>query len=415
MHRYGWVLLSLFLAGGLVSRAQTFRQRAEISAVTTPGYYRILLPPAVVGALNEALTDVRLYDSRQREVPYLLSRQLPRQQTQLRPLPAVSQTVTPRSTTTWVVRNAAKSRITALGVTIRNTNVTKQARLSGSNDTRLWYAIEADYRLEPTRSDTTTSAVKVLDFPLSDYEYYRLEINDSLTAPLNILSVGIFSSNQEAGTYREIRGLTFVQHDSSALRKTFLHITLPDTARLDKLRLLVQSPGPYRRSAEVMVGRQRRGRRGPVTPVFETIRTFELSAAGDQTVYLSGLRARKVYVVVDNQDSPPLTIRGVQAYQADVYLIARLDAGTPYHLRFGNPSVRPPVYDLVYFRDSLPARLPIVTVTGVRSEKPTGTPDTASFFRQPWILWPALSLVLLLLGLLSYRMLTEMNGSRENA
>ena len=63
----------------------------------------------------------------------------------------VSKTMTPRGTTTLVLRNAAKSRINSLGLVIKNTNVTKTARLSGSNDAKTWYGIVDDFVLEPVQ------------------------------------------------------------------------------------------------------------------------------------------------------------------------------------------------------------------------------------------------------------------------
>ncbi|GAA4454179.1 hypothetical protein GCM10023189_20330 [Nibrella saemangeumensis] len=407
MQKYVWVTLIFLLAGWSVSWGQSFRMEARVQPVTQSGYYRILLPPAVVGALNHTLTNIRLYDAKKREVPYLLTHQLPRQQTQLKPLPVISRIAIPGGTTTLVVRNAARNPISALGLTIKNSNVTKQAQLSGSNDTRVWYAIEDDYRLTPARSDSTTSAVKTLDFPLSDYEYYRLAINDSLTAPLNILNAGLFTSRQETGTYSALSGGAVFQRDSSRQKRSYVRLSLPDTVRVDKLTLVVQSPGPYRRSAAVAVLRpQRRVHRRP-EPVFETVRTFELSSTGDQTVHLSGVRAKDLYVVIDNQDSSPLLISAVKAYQADVYLIARLVAGTSYQLRFGNPTLAAPVYDLAYFKDSIPGNLPVVKLADV-STQAAGRVDNPSFFSRPWLLWLALGLVLVLLSFLSYRMLTEM-------
>ena len=389
------------------SYAQSFRFQAEVGEVAQTAYYRILLPPTVVGHLNANLTDMRLYDAQQKEIPYLLIRQSLTHKTQFTPYEIVRKTMTPHGATTLVLRNAVKSRINSLGLVIKNNNVPKTARLSGSNDAKTWYGIDDNFVLEPIHNRETTSEVRLLNFPLSDYEYYQLAINDSVTAPLNILSVGYYAMTAQQGTYSAIPGLTFNQRDS--LRHSMLHLAFTDVVQVDKLTISVQSPAQYRRRAELCQLKTRKSRRGRWVQFYEPLRVFELSSTGDQTVYLPGLKASDLYLFIDNEDNPPLVMSSIKAYQADVYLLAELAKDKTCQLRFGNARVPAPTYDLVYFKDRIPGNLPIVRVSNLKATGPGQTTSLAStWFRNPWIIWPALGLVLGLLGFMSFRMLGEM-------
>ena len=130
-------LTCLILSGLLITsvgRAQSFRYRAAVDAVQQPGLQRILLPPGVVGHLNADLTDIRLYDAQQREIPYRLIRQQPTQTAPFVDYEITSRQSRPNVATTLVIRNRAKSRINSLDILLKNTNVGKKARISGSSD-----------------------------------------------------------------------------------------------------------------------------------------------------------------------------------------------------------------------------------------------------------------------------------------
>ena len=406
-------LTYLFLSGLLITSAcwaQSFRFQTTVDAVGQSGFHQILLPPSVVGHLNANLTDIRLYDSQQREVPYRLVRQQPTQTAPFVDYEIVSKQSRPNVGTTLIVRNRAKSRINSLGIVIRNTNVRRKARLSGSSDAQNWYAIDDAVWLEPTQTDESTTETKRIYFPLSDYEYYRLEVNDSLSAPLNMLRVGRYAPVTSAGAYSAIPDLTIAQRDSSD-KRTYVHLTRTDKARFDRLVLTVESAAPFRRRAEIGQFRTRNRKRGRTERRLEVMRSFELSTADSNLVDLPGLIANDLYVIIANGDNTPLIVRDVRAYQLTTYLLANLTAGSSYQLRFSASDVAAPAYDLTPFRANLPNRPPIIGV-GVVTDNQTATTKTTSFFTDSRIIWPALGFVLLLMEFLSYQMLREMGQSR---
>lgn len=402
-------LLTIFLLIASASQGQSFRFRADVEPIQQSGFHRILLPPSVVGHLNLNLTDIRLYDNRQREIPYRLIRQQPTQTAPFVDYEIVSRQSRPNVVTTLVVRNRAKNRINSLEVVIKNTNVGKKARLSGSSDGQTWYAIDDAIRLEPTTDNPNTTETKRLHFPRSDYEYYRLDVNDSLSTPLNIRRVGYAAQMASAGAYSAIPDLSFTQRDSSN-KDTYLHLTRPENARFDKLAFTIHSSAPFRRRAELGQFRTRKLKRSRVEHWFEAVRSIELTSTDSNVVYLPGLKTKDLYVVIANDDNPPLVIRDVRAYQLTTYLLANLTDGSTYQLRFSADDVAAPVYDLTPFNATRPANLPIINVGDLHTLTPDNS-QTASLFTDRRIIWPALGLVLLVLGLLSYRMLREMGKS----
>ncbi|WP_421826310.1 hypothetical protein [Larkinella sp.] len=402
-------LTTVFILTCGIGRTQSFDFRAGIPPVTQPGYYRILLPPVVVGRLNTAKTDIRLYDDKNREIPYLLTQQQPGEQVQFREYELVRKTTTSVSTQ-LVLRNGTKTPINSLSLILKNTNLRKKARLSGSNDGKTWYGIEDNYWLEPVSNSRATSEAKILGFPLSDYEYYQLEINDSLSAPLNILEVGYYTTTAEAGSYSDIPGISFSQHDSTD-HKSYVHITFPTPSRPDKLIISVQSPDHYRRSAELGQFRIQKKKRNRRHRFFETLRSFELNSMDSlHTVLLPNQPTSDLFLIIENQNNVPLTLGSIKARQVTTEMLAELKPGKSYHLAFGNPAVGAPNYDLVYFKTKIPPNPPVIQAHQPESVRASSSSSPSFFTANPWLIWLAIGLVVVLLSYFSYQMVTDMKN-----
>ncbi len=165
--------------------AQTFLYEAKLDTVPADGFYKISLNPLIMGKLKPNLSDIRLYEGSSQEIPYILQQEEPVQYKKLfKEYEIVSKISQPKSGTSLILRNAGRSKINNISLEIQNTNATKKAQLSGSNDARHWYTIDDGFVLQPVKSKSATSEVKSLEFPLSEYEYYKLDIDDSLSAPM---------------------------------------------------------------------------------------------------------------------------------------------------------------------------------------------------------------------------------------
>lgn len=404
-------LLAVGLLMATCGQAQSFKMQASVGPVGSPGAYRISLPPNVVGRLNTDLTDIRLFDDKQREVPYQLTRRQPDQSAKQVDLEIVSRTSLPGKTTTLVLRNRQRSRLRAIKLTLKNTDSRKLGQLSGSTDAQTWYALRDAIPLDPAPATTQTTAGLHLEIPTSDYEYYRLVVGDSLSDPLNMLRASYDATTVSPGTYTAIDRLSFTQRDSND-HQTYLRITRSNPARFDRVQLEVSTTGPFSRNAIIGQYRTRKRRRNRTERYFEIIGEFRLSSTDSNLVYLpGGLIASELYVIIDNQDSPPLPVRAVRGFQTTTYLTANLAAGTEYQLRFSANNVTPPAYDLAAFKE-LPPNPAVLGVTNIRPVSAV-VGDAWGLAAQPWLIWVGLGLVLALLGYFSVRMLREMGGQKE--
>ncbi len=397
--------------------AQSFDYKAQVGPVATSGYHRIELPPDVVGRLNDGLGDLRLYDARKREVPYLLSRNTGVDATAFAAFELLKKTSVPSVSTTIVVKRPNKQPIQAIGVEMKNTNVGKKAALSGSNDGNTWYAIDDAVWLGRNDNSTTTTTRQTISFPLSDYTYFQLTVNDSTSAPLNILRIGSYGQRSALARYTPIPGLRFTRRDSSD-QYTYLMLDRPSPARLDQLTIHVSSPAQFRRQVAVghnfteRIVRKRRNR--PIfRQSFDQLLTFTLSSAGDTAIQLPGVLTDKLWLRIANGDNPPLQIQSLEAAQITTYLTAKLQAGASYQLQFGNRTTAAPVYDLAYFKNQLPRTLPMAPIGNIAAMNESIIRDVPA--RNNYLVWGATVAVLALLGAMTYRLMRETADQQRNA
>ena len=401
----------LFLLFAAPVFAQSFDYKANVKPAHSSGYQRIALSSEIVGRLNDQLGDLRLYDARRREVPYLLVRQTGTDGTVFSPFTVVNKT-SRKGVSTVVLKRPDGRLIRSMSVVRKNTAVQKAASLSGSPDGINWYALVSYVTLGGNSSDTSAEYTETISFPLTDYPYLRLQMADSTSAPLNLIRVGTYAEMPSvAAQYTPISGLRFTQRDSSD-HHTYLFIDRPVPARIDRLSIRVSSPALFRRRAEfgqvftqTITGKRRQKR---LEHSFNPEINFMLSSTGDTTLPLPNVLTEKLCIRIANADDPSLHISAIHADQISTYLVANLQKNSTYTLRFGDRSTTPPVYDLSYFKDKIPATLPIATV-GPVVDKYTPSPGQAPEI-SAYALWAGITFVLLLLVYMSYQMLGKLRS-----
>ncbi|MFC5271653.1 hypothetical protein [Adhaeribacter terreus] len=406
-----WMLLSL----KTLCFGQEKLYKAPLPAVSENGFYRINLRPEIVRFTNADFSDLRIHDNKNHELPYLLERTATEKTTRyFREYPIVGKNNIPKINTTLVIQNPRKSKINNLALVIKNTNVSKNASLSGSADAQNWYALEDDYLLQSVSNSEATSEVKVLHFPLSDYEFYKLEINDSASAPLNILTAGFYDFNAENGQYEIIPELSLKRTDSANIKKTFLWFSAEMPVLIDKLDFKIDSATFYLRNATVFVRKTVNDRRNKKLESWVPVQSFQLRSDGKNAFQFTGFRAKEFYVEIENADNPPLNIAAVNAFQLKTYLIAELKKNREYALYFSDAKAVLPTYDLPFFKDKLPGNLPVLEPLAVIKNAMPEAPKSAvnRFFQHEILIWIALLVVIAFLGYMTYKMLKETSDPR---
>jgi hypothetical protein len=408
------LLLFAGLAGILNAQAQTYNWQASVATPQHQGYHRIQLSREVTGALKADFSDVRIVDASGKEVPYLLRTEQPVQYKQLfRSYDILSYTHQKNCCSELVIANPGKRKLNNISLLVSNADARKQVKLSGSDNQQDWYVLKEQDILYAINNQNSTAEVKLLNFPLSDYRYFRLQLNDSSSAPLNILKAGYYDTYTETGKYTAIPVQQVTRKDSAAAKSTYIHLRFAQPVYPDRLELTITAPQLYYRHGYIQLGtskpeRRRRSRRRK--PQEQQTVNFVLSSNAPAIVELPRRKIQELTIVIQNADNQPLNINAIKPLQLNHYLVADLSPEQSYTLKVGNTDAKIPDYELAYFQDSIPADLPLLQTSGLKQlQHPAEHKSNGSNF----IIWAAIGLVVVGLGYMTVRLLNDMDKEKQ--
>jgi hypothetical protein len=349
------------LLSGLLTYAQP-QWSAPLGPVERDGYYTIVLSPEVVGRSREDLSDLRLLDSTGKEVAYLVEREPPMyERSWMRSYKLLRNERVNRTT---IIEMEADSLATVdeLLVRVRNARVSKRARITGSDDRADWYMIQ-DECFAVGDGDGATSVLRFVDLPLSDYRYYRIMLDDSLSAPVQVLDLGHSARARSEGRYTTIDGLSFTRTEDRSTTRIALHGGSPFSA--DRIVFDIRSDVPFHRQARFARHASyttRENRRDVVRTSEYPLGDFTLTRTSRGKVQGPSVIVDTLFVLIDNGNDRPLGITGVRAYQLEERIIAKLSAGMRYTIATADPKANAPRYDIEQFRDSLPSSAGVLNI-----------------------------------------------------
>ncbi len=427
------------------ANAQVFHWESPVDSVAKDGYYRILLQPDVTSKLQTGFSDVRIYDRDSVETPYLIYKDEATQ--------GVDRFVTYQIVdkhyengccSYLTVKNSLGNPIDHIVLEVNNADAKREMTLTGSYDGDNFFALKDEFTV--TSFDTyekgarkTTSLLR-FDFPLTDYKYFRFNFDDwnwwwfdydRYHHPIFVVRAGYTEPTFIPEECLEIPRPILSQTDSIKKKQSVIRISFVDSEYVDHLRFSISTSnkaGDFYRAAslyEIVETTEK----GIVKNEERYISSTILSSMNANEFNLGRMRVKNLVLKINNDDDRPLVIDTVRAFQVKHYLVAQLEKGNRYCIRFGNDSIPPPVYDLKYFKDKIPAH-PEIIKSGMRkdisekritaaqrkkSESPSGATHFGdSLFNDKRIIWGAIGLVMLLLGMMTMRMLKEMKGKEKN-
>ncbi len=376
------------LCAALLLHAQP-QWSAPIAPVERDGYYSILLSPEVVGRSREDLADLRLLDAAGKEVAYLIEREpAVYEHTWMRSYKLLRNERVKRSTVIEMETDSTGT-VDELLVRVRNARVSKHARITGSDDRTDWYMIQDD-RLAVGEGDGATSVLRFVDLPLSDYRYYRIVLDDSLSAPVQVLDLGHSARVRSEGRYTPIQGLSFTRREDRSSTRIALFAQSPFSA--ERLVFDIRSEVPFRRAAHFSKRTSyttRERKRDVVRTTEEPLGDFTLTRTSRGRVAAPGAITDTLFITIENGNDRPLDITGIHAFQLEQRMVAKLEAGVPYTMTTADPKATMPRYDIAHFRDSLPETLGTLVVPAMSARPVTPKADQDPGPSMNWV-WAAI-------------------------
>lgn len=389
------LLFTSFVLLSVLTVVAQARYHSRLAEVPAGGFYQIDLPLSVRGAAQTNLSDLRILSPTGEQVPYLVRthRHLSGRQEFI---PCPIHRIQPEHPGTRIFIETGTDTLSSLVLNIKNADTWKKANLQGSRDSIHWYAVKEQILLADNFNRQGTSVLQIIDFPPSDYPYYLLTIEDSLSAPLNILEVGKIHTTPHA-PYLQTR-LPATCTIRQIADTTFVSLKYDASYPVSALQLEVSAPEFFRREAFLL------NRSGYVAE------QFTLSSDQPASLYMPcQLRTDSLTLMILNGDNPPLQIGQLDSYIRELTLIAYFPTSGKYEMTYGDPTASAPRYDLALFEDRIPRELPRLKVLSVeiREDLPDAPTQPWKVFLQRYGLWILIAAIIIQILYIVRKMMRE--------
>ncbi len=404
--------------------AQQFAQEMPVAGITKDSLYKIPLNPEHKQYMKRDFHDMRVYDASGHEVPYVV---LSEPQLKSKSDFVEYKILSVRHVSDYtevVVHNPDRQKISNIAFNINNSDAYKYCSIEGSYDQKQWYSVSAGQELSLLYNDVYTNQYKCIYFPLNDYPYFRLSIDDWHqhhhhgweSFPFRINSAGYFKNSVIAGKLNDVLFSKTITEDPKA-KTTTVRLLFTNNQQVDRLDFKIRAPRLYKRHATIYVNRKHYGK-GSTQTIRENLFDLELSSDKVLMFDLPNVNEQELFIEIDNKDNPPLEIESVNCKQLASYLIADFKGNTTYTLKCGNDSLKVPEYDLGSFVSQIPQLLPEAQLGAVKVlPKQAATPaqkteKEKTFFESPEFLWLCLGVGCIVIFLFSRSLLKEV-GKKE--
>lgn len=379
------VFLVGLLCFGLFAQENTYTANLKNDSIA--GYKKIALTPKLRVVANTNFSDLRIFDDSNQQIPYFIQSQVYKYVD--KEFVAIKHEIDySKLQTSVAVENPENKIFNSFTFKLSNANVSKKCRIEGSNDAQKWFVISERIHLNLSKNTTKGFNYYNIIFPSIDYNYIRLIINDSLSAPIHIKEVGYFK-HQKIIDESKYQSLKYSHKIIQKEKSTSIHITATDNFEINKFDFSIDSPSKYDRNVRLYY----------LDTIHEKvekreIKRFNLSSKNPTIFENLNIKQKEFWIEIENKDNQPLSITDINFYQKEKYLIADLKPNQQYTIVTGNKNLKKPSYDLVSFIDEIEYNLPSINIDKEAkiNEKPVEVKEIP-FYQKPWFMWLCIGLV----------------------
>lgn len=368
-----------------------FQTTGKLKKVSQDGFHEILLSPEIRSSSKKDLSDIRIFNSNDNEIPYFIRNSNILPANSFEEYHIVSKKTEPKknSSVTIALPDGTSNQLTLI---IANSDVVKKYSISGSNDQQEWFGISDSQILYDLNSTTESSVAKTISYPLSTYKFLRIDFDDKKTLPVNVLKVGNFNSKKQAQHYYEIMPKKLKINEIPSKKATSIHIVYDQPQIINQLVFKISKPTYYNRQAIIYKKVSRQIKRKSQL-VDEIIATFELNSNSQNSFTIPEIFEQELYIKIENQDNPTLAISAITFNQKPVALIADLNTNEEYILKTGNKRLTKPEYDLSNFKYKIITSLPQASIYEIHKiSQAKDKMQKKQFWEETWFMWICIAL-----------------------
>lgn len=390
--------------------AQQKQVEGKIANIQEDGLYKIQVPHLLRSYSREDLSDFRIWDAKGNQVPYFVH--TGNKETRISnfsEFTLISKSSLVDTTSTYIFQNP-NSKIEKAVLDIANYQGSKSYNLQGSHDQKEWFGIVNNKQLFHLNSTSKIKNYQVIHFPLCAYQFLKIVFNDAHSLPINLLSMG------EATTEIIKSPLVTIPTDainfsSDKINKTTkIGVQFEHPEIINELHFTIYSPELYNRKARLYVLKEKTEKH-EIKIEEHVLSRFVIHSNTDTHFTIPSFYGKELYIEIENEDNPKLTIESLQFLQTPLYVVADLKHTETYTISSGDTELKAPSYDISSFKNlvsenmlktSIIDVIPLVTKPVVKAQIP--------FWQKPWFMWLCICITTVVVVFFASSLLKDMKG-----
>ncbi|WP_034672001.1 DUF3999 family protein [Epilithonimonas caeni] len=398
----------IFLLTICFSFAQNYR--GKINKVPESGLHQILLTPEVRSASQNNIDFLRIFDSKNNEVPYVVY-EGKYSNSSSNNFTIISKTAVPNVATSIIISNENALNIDHLTLKIANTDVEKKYNISGSNDQKEWFGLVGNQKVIGLNDAGENFVERDFAFPLNNYKFLRFDFIDKNSLPINILGASLEENHSVNQSKTELQNFTQKIETDKKLKQTKITITFHAPQVIDGIGFEISAPSYYLRDARILINKTRVYKKSNENYV-ENISAFQLNSKSKNRFDVQSFFVKEFIIEIDNQDNPALEIKKINLFQSPISILTDLKANENYTLKIDS-TWSAPQYDLVNSGIDFNQNYPTATISNLEKIEQSKSKENAkTFWQTPFFMWICIVLAVAIIGYFAVGLIKDMN--REN-
>jgi len=213
---------------------------------------------------------------------------------------------------------------------------------------------------------------------------------------------------------KTISHTSYIDNPSSSIKQTdssngrsYIRISTDKNYQSDRILISISDPEYFSRKAELYLPINDSSTKISSDP----IASFTIQTNTPNIFEIPRQKSKVFYLVINNEDNPPLKLKNVFTQQLLYELVAFLEKNKQYKLLLDNPIATAPNYDLEKFKDSILQNIPIIGISNFSSNShPVMTPSKLADKNKSWI-WVAIILAGCILLYFTFTLLKDIKKS----
>lgn len=401
------LILAFFIGFTVVCSAQlnTYNFQRELSNIDST-WHKIEMPNAMFGKIQLNFSDIRLYGIDKKgdtiEAPYFIKTLAEKKVNTPVDFSIINKT---KSTEGYYFTFKLKNEksINSIIVDFKNENFDWKVILEGSQNQSEWFTILNDYRLLSIKNPTTNFSFTTLNFPETEYKYYRLLVKSNEQPNLN--SAKISNHTITEGVYNTHDIKTIQTTENKVSRKTIIDVSLLQPVSVNTFNIDVTNTFDYYRRLKIEYKHDSTKTENGWKYYYQNIYKGWLNSLDERKFRFPSVIAKDFRITIYNNDNQLLSVSNVVVKGYQHQLISRFTENANYVLAYGNSKARRPNYDISKFKSNIPKNIKSLKIGAEQSIVKPEVTQVSPLFENSYWLWVIIGVVVLLLGGFTLKML----------